>query len=49
MKCKIMCDGFCDVTGESCNGEMFEICDVYKEYETGWRYNDDGDVCEGRY
>ena len=41
MKCKIMYDGFCDVTSESCNGEMCEICDVYKEYVTGWRYNDD--------
>ena len=41
--------GCCEINGQPCDGIMCEICDVYKEWKTGWRYNDDGDVCEGRY
>lgn len=42
--CKLLSDGMCEVTGKICDGKMYVCCDVYKEWSTGWRYNEDGEV-----
>lgn len=42
-------DGYCLITAKVCDRKRCEMCDEYKEYKTGWRYGDDGELCEGRY
>lgn len=42
--CKLLSDGMCEVTGKKCDDKMYLYCDVYKEWSTGWRYNEDGEV-----